>query len=150
MAHNTCTHPSPKPVHPWAQRLCDTHPQTPFTHGSDTDTHYSHFHPWTPILTDAYPLNHFIPGLRHSLTWIPQLCAGAWGRSRGKGGFLDGVGTRVLGCGPRLRVWIKGKHGGQGRCRNLGKKQGARGHGGARGIGWGQGYGFGIKGWGHG
>ena len=155
LAPNTQRHPSPDPLHLWSRHpptpkpfhlrptiLAHTHPlnpfthgpkdfltlipQIPFTHGLDIDTHSNRFHPWTPILTDTYPLNHFIPGLRHSLTWSPQLCAGAWGRSRGKGGIMDGVGTRVLGCGPRLRVWTKGKHGGQGRCRNLGKKQGPK------------------------
>ena len=180
MAHNTYTNPSPKPFHPWAQTLSDTHPHTPFTHGPYTDTHpyplspmahntYTHpspkpFHPWVqtlsnthprpplpmaqtqtptpipfhpwpltlvdthpstlspmaPILTDTHPLNPFNPGPNHSQTWNPQLCAGALGRSRGKGGIKDGVGVRGwvvapdLGCGPRVSMEARGK------CRDLG------------------------------
>ena len=72
--------PTPKPFHPWPLTLVDTHPST--------------LSPMALILTDTHPLNPFNPGPKHSQTWNPQLCAGALGRSRGKGGIRDGVVAR--------------------------------------------------------
>ena len=107
---DTDTHPYP--LHPWPLTLVDTHPST--------------LSPMAPILTDTHPLNPFNPGPKHSQTWNPQLCAGLW---VGAGARVESgwSGWQGLSCGPRLRVWTKGKHGGQGvGAGTWGRKQGAR------------------------